>query len=134
MLHLDDAGCHDSRPHAARTDVRSSPARRRGYDWLRMRPVILASTVAALLLWPVGAWAEPAWVLWVEAPLGSDEWSVARIPQARFAVKDECDRRAQRLNESELAIAKMERSGGESRDVFTCLPDTVDPRPEGALR
>jgi len=98
-----------------------------------MRLVILASTLA-LLLCPVAAWAEPAWVLWVEAPLGSDEWSVARIPEARFAVKDECDQRAQQLNESERAIATMERSGGESRDVFTCLPDTVDPRPEGALR
>jgi hypothetical protein len=26
--------------------------------------------------------AECAWTLWVESPAGSDQWSVARVPQA----------------------------------------------------
>jgi hypothetical protein len=63
------------------------------------------------------AWAAEAWVLWVEAPVGSDQWSIAGLREARFKAKEEC-----------------ERMTGDARDVFTCLPDTVDPRPEGALR
>ena len=78
--------------------------------------------------------AEPSWVLWVETPASSDHWSVAAIPQPRFETREECERRAQGLNESEQLVARMERMTGDSRDVFSCLPDTVDPRPEGALR
>jgi hypothetical protein len=88
--------------------------------------------VIALTLTPMQAWAE--WVMWVETPVGSDQWSIAAITQARFKAKQECESRAQKLNESEAAIANMERMTGDSRDVFTCLPDTVDPRPEAALR
>jgi hypothetical protein len=75
-----------------------------------------------------------AWVLWVEAPVGSDQWSIAGTSASTFTAKDECERHALKLNEFEATIAKMERMIGDSRDVFTCLPDAVDPRPEGALR
>jgi hypothetical protein len=98
-----------------------------------MRPLWrLFVVLIVLTLAPMQAWAE--WVMWVEAPVGSDQWSIAAITQARFKAKQECELRAQKLNESEAAIANMERMTGDSRDVFTCLPDTVDPRPEAALR
>jgi hypothetical protein len=97
-----------------------------GYVW-RVSIVVLVVTLA-----PTTAWAE--WVLWVEAPVGSDHWSVPGIAASRFIAKDECERQALKLNEFEATIAKMERMTGDSRDVFTCLPDTIDPRPEGALR
>lgn len=91
--------------------------------------------VIVLMLAPVHvAWAERTWVLWVEAPTGSDQWSVASVARATFTSHEECQRQAETLNELETTIAKMQRMTGESRDVFTCLPDTVDPRPEWALR
>lgn len=92
----------------------------------------LSVVALVLTLAPMQAWAE--WVMWVEAPLGSDQWSIASIPQPRFKAKGECEKRAQQLNDTERLLAKIERMTGESRDVFSCLPDTVDPRPEGALR
>ena len=92
----------------------------------------LSVVALVLTLAPTQAWAE--WVMWVEAPLGSDQWSIASIPQPRFKAKGECEKRAQQLNDTERLLAKIERMTGESRDVFSCLPDTVDPRPEGALR
>jgi ABC-type glycerol-3-phosphate transport system substrate-binding protein len=78
--------------------------------------------------------AEGSWVLWVETPVGSDSWAVAQIPEPRFKAKEDCERRAQELNTVELAIAKAEGASGQAHDLFICLPDTVDPRPEGALR
>lgn len=94
----------------------------------RLSVVVIVLTLAPMHV----AWA--AWVLWVEAPVGSDQWSIAGTPESRFKAKNECDGHAQKLNEFELTIAKAERMTGDSRDLFTCLPDTVDPRPEGALR
>ena len=102
---------------------------RRAWRWMRFP--LLATELA---LAPVKASAAEIWVLWVEAPAASDQWSIASIPPSRFTVKDECERRARYLNESERAIARMQRTTGESGDAFSCLPDTVDPRPEGALR
>lgn len=72
---------------------------------------------------------EAAWVLWVEEPVGSDQWSVAHIPAPRFATRDACERKATELNDLERSIASMQRSAGEARDRFSCLPDTMDPRP-----
>jgi hypothetical protein len=96
-----------------------------------MRLLFLA---IVLTLASMPASAAETWILWVEAPLGSDQWSIVSIPQPRFKAKDECERRARYLNEMERLIARMERATGDSRDEFSCLPDTVDPRPEGALR
>ena len=69
------------------------------------------------------------WVLWVEAPMGSDQWSVARIASPRFTAREACEDKARELNDLERSIATMQRSTGEARDQFSCLPDTVDPRP-----
>jgi hypothetical protein len=95
------------------------------------------SVVVALFCLSVlaaSAHAECAWVLWVEAPLGSDQWSVASIPQTRFLAREDCEQRADDLNAFELTLFKMQGLSGEARDVFSCFPDAVDPRPEGALQ
>jgi hypothetical protein len=94
----------------------------------RLFVVVIVLTLAA----PMQAWAE--WVLWVEAPAGSDQWSIAGMSPSKFAAEHECKQHALALNEFEVTMAKAERMTGDSRDVFSCLPDTVDPRPEGALR
>jgi hypothetical protein len=92
----------------------------------------LSVVVIVLALAPMQAWAD--WVLGVEAPAGSDQWSIASMSPSKFAAENDCKRHALALNEFEITMAKAERMTGDSRDVFTCLPDTVDPRPEGALR
>jgi hypothetical protein len=91
--------------------------------------VVLVLTLASMQ-----TWAGQTWVLWVEAPTGSDQWSVVSIPQPRFKAKGECEKRAQQLNDTEQLLAKIERTTGDARDAFSCLPDIVDPRPERALR
>ena len=95
----------------------------------------LSVVVIGLTLAPMQAWAaQQLWVLWVETPIGSDQWNIVSISKSRFKAMEECEEQARKLNEFELTIAKMERMTGDSRDLFTCLPDTVDPRPESALR
>ena len=75
------------------------------------------------------ATAMAVWVLWVEEPVGSDQWSVARVAEPRFASRDACEKKADELNDLERSIATMQRSIGDARDQFSGLPDTVDPRP-----
>ena len=31
------------------------------------------------------------WVIWVEEPVGSDQWSVAHIPAPRFDTREACE-------------------------------------------
>jgi hypothetical protein len=95
----------------------------------RLSVMVIVPTFA-----PMQAWAAQVWVLWVETPIGSDQRNIVSISKSRFTAMHECERQAQKLNEFEIAMAKMERIAGDSRDLFTCLPDAVDPRPEGALR
>ena len=45
----------------------------------------------------------------------------------------ECERQADNLNAFERTVARMERVSGDTIGAFSCLPCTVDPRPEGAL-
>jgi len=54
----------------------------------------------ALTSW---AHAECEWVLWVESPVGSDQWSIAPVPRPRFEAKVDCDRRAETLTAGLLA-------------------------------
>ena len=93
----------------------------------------LSVVLIILMLAPMQAWAQ-LWVLWVETPVGSDQWSIVSTSKSKFAARNECEGQAQTLNEFERTIAKMERMTGDSRDLFTCLPDSVDPRPEGAMQ
>jgi hypothetical protein len=75
--------------------------------------------------------AQGDWMLWVESPEGSDLWTRVRIGPPTFAAEEECHRRARELNVLEAAFAKSQDA--QAHDVFACLPDSVDPRPEGAL-
>ena len=83
----------------------------------------------------LAGWAAPdcAWMLWVESPQGSDHWSTPGAGPTRFRARTDCQRHADELNALERDIGRAEGASGEGRDTFTCLPCTVDPRPEGAL-
>jgi hypothetical protein len=77
--------------------------------------------------------AECPWVLWVETPLGSDQWSVPDTPETRFSEKATCQHRADDLNAFVATMDRGHRVGGGAHDAFTCVPCTVDPRSEAAL-
>jgi hypothetical protein len=104
-----------------------------GQLYQRGRIVIMLASFCSLLGVAASASGECAWVLWVEAPTGSDQWSIAAVPQSRFTVKGDCQRRADDLNAFELTMHRMQGTGGEAHDAYSCQPCTVDPRPEGAL-
>ena len=89
--------------------------------------------LATLLAFAAAASAECAWVLWVEAPLGSDQWSVPKVPQSQFESREECQKQADDLNAFERTLRKMHGASGQASDAFSCFPCTVDPRPEAAL-
>ena len=95
-------------------------------------PCILV-ILCCLLTFAPSAFAECAWLLWVETTMASDQWSVASVPEPRFVRREDCQRQADGLNSFELTVAKMQGATGNARDAFSCLPCTVDPRPEGAL-
>jgi hypothetical protein len=73
------------------------------------------------------AYAECAWVLWVEE---SNHWSIARVTPTAFAKKADCDRAASEENDRQFKLFVEQRKtakGGTSRAPVTCLPDTVGP-------
>jgi len=61
-------------------------------------PRILLATLSCLLAAATSASARRVWPLWVEAPAGSDQWSLAPIAEPKFKTEEDCQRRAQDLN------------------------------------
>ncbi len=84
------------------------------------------------------AWWQPtthsssshAWVLWMERPVGSDHWRLARTREVVFAKQSDCDEVAQGANTYQAPLRDEAAQRGETwrTALFTCLPDTVDPR------
>ena len=65
---------------------------------------------------PEMAYAHCAWVLWAAPP---DATRAQMFPETAFQTREQCQRRADDEN----------RTGGT---VWSCLPDTIDPRgPKG---
>jgi hypothetical protein len=80
---------------------------------------MLAALLAVLTL-ASSAWAECAWVLWVLPPNGPYVISEA------FESKAGCD------NEKWYHRDQQKKKPEDKRNLYDCLPDTVDPRgPEG---
>jgi hypothetical protein len=98
----------------------------------RGRIGIMLASLCSLLGVAAPASAECAWVLWMESPVHSKQWSL-RYPydSPAFETKKECDRAAQHaeaIQTSGLTDATKRGLPLEPRSWYVCLPDTVDPR------
>ncbi len=96
------------------------------------RAALLAAL--SLLTSAVAAHAECAWILWMELPVGSAQWTLGKTPSAAFEKRADCERMAQGAAAVRAAMADEAAKRGEKVEnaFFVCLPDTVDPRaPKG---
>lgn len=89
---------------------------------LRSMPYLV---LALLLLSVTTASGECAWVLWMESPSGSGQWTLANTVEIGFPDKAMCERRVREARD-------LQREARETRPgplaFYACLPDTVDPR------
>ena len=77
--------------------------------------------------------ADCAWALWVEAPTGSAQWTIASGPQSRFGAKGDCQRHADDHNAFEATMHKMQGTSGETpHDAYSCQPCNSGHRPFGS--
>ncbi len=100
-----------------------------------MAKVIGSLIVAVLLLVPVAASAECAWVLWAETvpqdARAERRWSIEGI----FDQKDKCaSMRAAFVGSPDPRGDKMRETSVLREVNYLCLPDTIDPRPKGGGR
>ncbi len=89
-----------------------------------MQPNLLRVSAATLfVLWCLSssACAQCSWIVWSSAAAGTKlEW----IPIGAFASEDACKRETDNL--------AAQARNYPAKPIFTCLPDTVDPRgPKG---
>ncbi len=102
-----------------------------------MAKIIIVALALGLLLPAHIAEAACAWVLWMESPVHSKQWSL-RYPYDRpaFETKKECDEAAERADAIQTSAAADAANRGtplEPRSWYVCLPDTIDPRgPKGS--
>jgi hypothetical protein len=100
-------------------------------------PLVLL--VYFILAGATSAGAECAWVLWVESPMGSNQWSLSTSVTFVFNKRDQCERSARMALDAKVKRVEEEKKqwgGRVSPDEFwACLPDTIDPRgPKGGTR
>jgi hypothetical protein len=81
--------------------------------------MLAAALLAVLTLASSSAWAECAWVLWAQIPDGD---RVVAGAMGAWPTRSEC--------EVQRVAAQSSYKPRDAKDVglYTCLPDTVDPR------
>jgi hypothetical protein len=110
-----------------------------------MKRRLAAVIVALVLVAPVQAWAECAWVLWEEsywldakrAEVKPAKWSImGSFPQAGTCEGERSNRAKEQARQTlSLTPQDVEATGGAWGLRFLCLPDTIDPRgPKGGGR
>lgn len=99
----------------------------------RRWPCIVVAMLCCFLAVATSASAECAWVLWSRATVAERNQLVDRLtPVTGFPTSQECESRASDLSKTTEAEKTAMRGLGVQSLVYTCFPDTVDPRgPKG---
>jgi hypothetical protein len=98
-----------------------------------VRDLVVLLVSFGMLALATAASVQCAWVLWVEAPAGSKQWSVATwVHPPRFTAKEHCEAARTTMNAMKAIDGRMHSLVSEANDAYSCLPDTVDPcKPKG---